>query len=335
MAPDAAQLEGCLRTALEDPDLELRGDPTSLGRGGDADAWALRLRAPRFGDRDVVLRILHRHGSSAVLEGVVQNHVADAGFPAIRSWFATDDPALLGAPFAVIERARGRPLLGRNTGLLDALRDGRRLGPLLAGLELRLHALDAAILLDECARSGAPVESLSFEPQWCETQSTARSAGIPALAALADWLETTRPGPPKQRVICHCDLNPENVFVDAAGNVTHVIDWTATRVHEPELPAGILRAGLLTLTVGPPLVAAGARPLLRRTARAYLKARLARSPLDARRVRWYEAFTCSWLLARSFRGEARSPWPWQGERGRRGVARHLARLGVPEGAYRL
>jgi hypothetical protein len=109
-----------------------------------------------------------------------------------------------------------------------------------------------------------------------------------------------------------------------------VIDWTGVKVHELELPIGTLRAALATFTQ---LRLAG--PLLRRNAAAYLAAHRAAQPLDVDRVRWYEAFTCCWLLTRSFAGVARSPWPWARPEGRRAVARHLARLGAPEAAYRL
>ena len=328
MVLDEARLRDALRAVLEDPELDFRGAPEDLGGGGDARAWGVALHAPASGIRAAVVRILERPGASAELEAVVQNHVADAGFPAVRSFFATDDAAILGAPFQVVERAAGVPLFGG--GLRQQLRSALRFGSLLAALELRLHALDVDALLEACRASGVPTEALAFETQWQDVRAQAEACPECDLRPLAEWLEATRPGPPLRRVICHCDLNPENVFVDPRGEVCHVIDWTGVKVHEPELPIGTLHGALAAF---PQLRFAA--PLLRRNMAAYLAAHHAAQPLDAGRIRWYEAFTCCWLLARSFAGVARSPWPWAGPRGRRAVARHLARLGAPADAYRL
>ena len=147
-----------LRVRLAAPALDLAEPPAVLRGGFDTEIYALRLRdAPTDFARPLVLRVLQPHHdlARALREQATQNAVADAGYPAPRVLLAAADPAALGAPFLLMERVPGRPLLeARAIGM----------GAVLADLQLRLHALDPAPLAGALGAAGRSTAISTHSP---------------------------------------------------------------------------------------------------------------------------------------------------------------------------
>jgi len=191
---------------------------------------------PRAGRHAAVLRTGAPSGVSASLgkaaEARVLRTVFATGATVPEPLFIADDPALLGAPFYIMRRARGvaaghrvvkgdapqRELardLGRQLGLIHALRPGT------AGLEfLPLPAPSAAL------------QAVSDYRSWM-----GRFAGTdPVLSWGLRWLTINAPEP-GELVLCHRDYRTGNYLVedgpDSIRRLTAIVDWEFAGWSEP------------------------------------------------------------------------------------------------------
>ena len=227
----AAALVAHLRGALDAPALELAEPPSPLSGGFDTEIVTLRLRGgpPAFA-RPLVLRVLRPHHAPAMVlrEQTVQNTVADQGYPAPRVLLASADPAPLGAPFLLMERVPGVPLLAAGWLGLDRV---------LVDLQLRLHALDAAPL-----RRALGAEA-TFDGYLDALARRIDRTALAGLAPLLGWLRERRPAD-DTLAVCHGDFHPQNVLVEH-GAATGVLDWPNALLADPVFDVastlGILR----------------------------------------------------------------------------------------------
>jgi aminoglycoside phosphotransferase (APT) family kinase protein len=282
-----------LRATLAAPALDLAEPPAVLRGGFDTEIFALRLRGgpPAFAG-PLVLRVLRAHHDPAMAlrEQATQNALAGLGFPAPRVLLAAADPAPLGAPFVLMERRPGRSLLEtRAIGM----------GGVLADLQLRLHALDAAPL----ARALGPAGS--FDGYLDMFERRIARGGLDGLAPLVGWLRAHRP-PGDAPVICHGDFHPQNILVED-GRVSGVLDWPNALVAEPAFDVAstlnILRFVPAGLTAMPPVfrwLAGLAQPLL---ARRYLAVYRRRRAIDDARLAYHSVAAALRALVRA--GETR------------------------------
>jgi aminoglycoside phosphotransferase (APT) family kinase protein len=144
------------------------------------------------------------------------------------------DPSILGGAFLVMERLAGQPLL-----------DARWLGvvPVLVEMQLRLHGLDAEVLLQALDREGRadsrtggpPIsrEVVTFEGHLARLEQRVARASPHGLEKAVAWLAEHRPTVERRRVICHGDFHPQNLLV-AHGRVTGVLDWPNVIVTDAE-----------------------------------------------------------------------------------------------------
>jgi aminoglycoside phosphotransferase (APT) family kinase protein len=289
-----------LRAAFGAPALELAEPPVALAGGFDTEIYAVRLHAaPRELTGPLVLRLLRPHHDPmrALREAATQNAVAALGFPAPRVLLAEAVPAPLGAPFVLMERVPGRPLLA--SGLVG-------LGARLAALQLRLHALEATSVARVLGASG------TFEGYLEACDARIARAKADGLVPLLAWLRAHRP-PAATPVICHGDFHPQNVLVDR-DRVTGVLDWPNALVAEPAFDVAstlnILRFVPATLSSAPAALrwaARAAQPLL---ARRYLAAYRRARPIDDRRLAYHQVAAGLRALVRgaeSRRGLAGAP----------------------------
>jgi aminoglycoside phosphotransferase (APT) family kinase protein len=282
-----------LRATLAAPDLDLAEPPAPLTGGFDTEIVAVRLRAaPPAWSGALVLRILRAHHDPAMVlrEQATQNAVADLGYPAPRVLLAMIDPAPLGAPFLLMERLPGIPLIaaglvGMDRALLDA--------------QLRLHALDPAPL------ARALGDAITFEGYLAKLEGRIERGALSGLAAAMRWLHDHRP-PPAPLAICHGDLHPQNILVEH-GRVTGVLDWPNVLVADPafDLAAtwSILRfvpAGLTSMTAVLRGLARLGQPVLATRYRARYRWR---RPIDGARLAYYEVAAAMRALVRA--GESR------------------------------
>ena len=289
----ARALVAYLRGALGAPALDLAEPPAVLRGGFDTEIYALRFRdAPTDFARPLVLRVLrpHHDAAMALREQATQNAVAEAGYPAPRVLLAAADPSALGAPFLLMERVPGRPLLeARAAGM----------GAVLADLQLRLHALDPAPLARALGAAG------TFDGYLDRLAGRIERARLDGLAPLLGWLRAGRP-PGGALAICHGDFHPQNVLVEH-GVVTGVLDWPNALVADPAFDVAstlnILRFVPAGLTSMPRALRALARLVQPLLAWRYLARYRRGRPIDDARLAYYQVAAALRALMRA--GESR------------------------------
>src|SRR4029453_14710448 len=306
MAAPARSLLEHLRAELHTPGLDYAEPLTPITGGYDTRIFTFRLTgASEPFSIPLILRVLSNQypPERALSERATQNAVARLGFPAPPGLGGSSDPAILGGAFLVMERLAGRPLLtARRFGIASALVE----------LQLRLHALDADVLLQALDREGqvssrvdGPLISREVVTVEGHLVRLARRIGrgrLSSLEAAMSWLSSHRPTDARRRVICHGDFHPQNILV-ADGRVTGVVDWPNVIVADRALDVAATRVILRLVPVGllgvPPALR-GLVEIARRILSArYLRGYRRRQPLDASRLAYYEALACMRGLVRT------------------------------------
>jgi aminoglycoside phosphotransferase (APT) family kinase protein len=149
-----------------------------------------------------------------------------------------DDPAVLGAPFYVMERVRGVILRGRpgepELGP-DPMRDLSR--ALVANLA-ELHAVDVdAAGLGDLGRAEGYVERQVRG--WTDRYLRAKTDGVPSIERAARWLAEHLPTETGAALI-HNDYKYDNLVLDP-GDLTRIIavlDWEMATVGDPWMDVG-------------------------------------------------------------------------------------------------
>lgn len=190
---------------------------TYLLRAG-ADEWV--LRRPPTGAR---IRTAHDMGREYRMLTRLR-----PVFPVVpRALAACDDPAVIGAPFYVMDRVRG--VIPRTRAVLERLAPdeasvravAHRLVETLAGL----HAVDwAAADLADLGRPDGYVERQIRG--WAERYQTARTDDVPEVERAAGWLQAEPPASSGAAII-HNDFKFDNLVLDprTPPAIVAVLDW--------------------------------------------------------------------------------------------------------------
>jgi aminoglycoside phosphotransferase (APT) family kinase protein len=301
-----SRLLAYLRATLGEPGVQFSEPPTPVTGGYDTRIFAFRLRAapPAF-SCPLILRLLgpHHDPTRVLREGVTQNALAGLGYPAPRVLLAITDPTPLGGAGLVMERLPGRPLL--EAGLF-------RISRVLVETQLRLHALDAEVLLRALDQeglaasvAGAPAISrdlVTLDGHLAQLRDRIVGGALHGLAPAMAWLVEHRPPSPGRRVICHGDFHPQNILV-AGRRVTGVIDWPNVIVADAAYDVAATRT-ILSLTPVELAAMPGTLRWLVRVLRPvmvtrYLAAYRRCRPIDAGALAYYEALCCMRGLLRA------------------------------------
>lgn len=267
----------------------------ALPGGWDTRVYVFSLRAAPPFDGPLVLRAF-RPGElrRASWEFTVQAVVAAQGYPApepLVSLLEEDAPA---GPGFVMRRIPGRELM-------DAMLSSPRMllgaPSLLAETHARLHALDAGAIVKGAAERGFTVETQdTVARSLAELEANVERTRLDGLRGLVEWVDAHRPPEPGVPVLCHGDIHPRNVFVDA-GRVSGVIDWSNATVGDAALDVATTVLLIRTGTVDLPAPVRAVLAVLRRwLAGRYLSAYRALRPVDAGVLRAYLACVCAWRL---------------------------------------
>jgi aminoglycoside phosphotransferase (APT) family kinase protein len=328
VAPDLERrLLDYLRAELEAPALRLAEALTSISGGYDTQIFSFRAAGgPAASRGPLILRMLasHTRPTRVLRERAVQEAVRALGYPAPAVLCASTDPSTLGAPFLVMERLAGRPML-------DVKRFGA--GTLLVAAQLRLHELDAAPVLRATEAVGAG-DMITVDGLLADLAARVSGAPLAGLERAMDWLLSRRPAEPARRAICHGDFHPGNILmargaeprpprgtrirdvrapapgdaarlpfaVTPAPAITGVLDWPNAVVADPAYDVAATKV-LLELTpvdvldiraVLRPVIDLARRLLLRR----YLAGYRRRRSIDPAILAYYEAVACMRGLVR-------------------------------------
>ncbi len=223
--------------------------------GGSCDIFSLDRGSARW-----VLRRAPAHASSATAHDVLREFrildaIADTPVPVARPVVACGDPDVFGAPFYVMERIDGRPVLKSVPSAWAAVPEshGRALEELVDAL-VAIHAVDwRAVGLADLARGGSLSRQLT---KWLNQLDSYGGRELPAARQLADWLDAHRPAD-QPSALCHGDYKLDNVLFapSAPPELLAVVDWEMAGIGDPLVdlawalifhpgPEGTLRLGM-------------------------------------------------------------------------------------------
>ena len=151
-----------------------------------------------------------------------------------------DDPAVIGAPFFVMERRHGvvvrRGMPPEYAGIPDAA--DRISRTLIDGLA-DLHQVD--VQATGLASLGRPEGFLERQvTSWTDRWYRALTAPLPEMDRVVAWLASQRPGSARTTIV-HNDYKLDNVMLDAAdpGRVVAVLDWEMATIGDPLTDLGL------------------------------------------------------------------------------------------------
>ena len=258
----------------------------------------------RCGSRELVLRRPPHGPLARGAHDMAREHrvlaVLWRAFPlAPRALALCEDPAVIGAPFFIMERRHGLVVRTRVPPELDAHPDGRRrAGLALVDALADLHAVaPAALGLGDLGRpDGYLTRQLAG---WSSRWHRAVEREQPVFARVHERLAATQPESPAPALV-HNDWKLDNAMLDPAdpGRLHAVLDWDMATHGDPLVDLGTLLA--YWSEAGDVLSRRGVTPVTTHPgfpSRAELAERYAeRRGTSLAALRWYEAFGV-WRLA--------------------------------------
>jgi aminoglycoside phosphotransferase (APT) family kinase protein len=201
----------------------------------------------RLGDRELVVR---RPPVTAFLPTANDVHrefrfysaLHDTPVPTPQAFAFCGDPAVLGAPFYVMERLHG--VVPHEPLVLEGLaaEDGRALCERFVEVLADIHAVDPhAVGLGDIGRPDGYLERQvrRWTDQWRRTLDADAEAGDPAIDELAKVLADGLPPSPPATIV-HGDYRLGNVMLDAhtRTDVVGVFDWEMATLGDPLADVG-------------------------------------------------------------------------------------------------
>jgi aminoglycoside phosphotransferase (APT) family kinase protein len=296
-AVETARLERYLDDALGD---RVRITVTPMTGGGSCEVFGVDRGPARW-----VLRRAPQHASSATAHDVLREFrildaITDEPVAIARPVVACADESVFGAPFYVMERIDGRPILQSVPTAWAAAPEthGKALEELIDAL-VAIHAVDwRACGLGDMAHTD---DYLSRQlTRWLTQLDSYGGRELHAAHHIADWLGAHRPHD-QPSALCHGDYKLDNVLFarEAPPRLLAVVDWEMAAIGDPLVdlawalifhpgPEGTMRLGMAK----EPTFDVAHLP-----DRAQLVERYAtRSGRDATRLGWYDVFA-RWKLA--------------------------------------
>jgi aminoglycoside phosphotransferase (APT) family kinase protein len=215
---------------------------TPMAGGGSCEAFAV----DRGGDQ-LVLRRAPRHASSATAHDVAREFrildaIKDQPVPLARPRVACADPAVFGAPFFVMDRVHGSPVLRTIPAAWTQAPEtqGRALDQLIDAL-VAVHAVDwVACGLGDLAHEGPYLPRQLT--RWLDQLGSYGGRDLPAAHAVGTWLDANRPADCHIGII-HGDYQFANVmFARDAPKLAAIVDWELSTLGDPLLDLAWLLA---------------------------------------------------------------------------------------------
>jgi aminoglycoside phosphotransferase (APT) family kinase protein len=199
----------------------------------------------RFGDREFVLRRpplgpVAPRSHDMVREFHALSALGPHFAPAPRVFVLCEDPAVIGAPFFVMERRRG--IVVRRSmppEIADDPAVRRRIGEAAIDTLADLHAVPVT---GPVAALGKPEGFVERQIRgWTDRWTRAKTDELPAMATLSAWLLARVP-PASAPTVVHNDFKLDNMMLDQAdpGRVVAVLDWDMTTLGDPLIDVGTL-----------------------------------------------------------------------------------------------
>jgi aminoglycoside phosphotransferase (APT) family kinase protein len=197
----------------------------------DAAGRELVLRRPPFGSK---VKTAHDMGR----EFRILSRLAGAFPLAPRPLAHTDEPAVIGAPFYVMERLRGLIFRGARPPVELSPAKKRAVDEALIDTLADLHAFDyrKAGLADLGKPDGYIERQITG---WTRRYADAKTDEIPEVEQIAAWLSKHRP-PESGAALIHNDYKFDNLVLDAddPAKVIGILDWEMSTLGDPLMDLG-------------------------------------------------------------------------------------------------
>jgi aminoglycoside phosphotransferase (APT) family kinase protein len=206
---------------------------TYLLRFGDKQEWV--VRRPPFGPLPV-------GGHDMAREYRVLSRLWESFPQAPRAILFCDDPAIIGAPFFVMERRSGFVIPNRRPlpyGITTDAGTFRRMSEGFVDALAGLHSVDyERIGLSGLGRPDGFVRRQIAG--WMDRWEKAKTAEVPLMNKLGAWFLDHIP-PPQKPVLLHNDFYLHNLMFapDNSGQVVGVFDWEMSTLGDPMVDLGI------------------------------------------------------------------------------------------------
>ena len=141
-----------------------------------------------------------------------------------------EDPALLGAPFYLMERIRGQVLRGTDSRGLDM----RALSERFIEALVELHSVDYG----RAGLTGKPEGYVRRQVEgWTKRWHDSRTDDVPDVDRAAAWLAERIP-PERSAAFIHNDYKYDNLVLDESARIVGVLDWEMSTVGDPLMDLG-------------------------------------------------------------------------------------------------
>ena len=193
---------------------------------------ALVMRRPPFGTRPKSGHSMHR-------EYVVMKALQDSRIHVPKTLFYTDDEAIIGSEFYVMERVEGTLIQQRfpeDWHLTPA--EKRKLCFEVFDELIALHKTDyVKVGLSDFGRPEGYIERQIGG--WNKRFNTAKTEDVDDFLDVQAWLEDNRPATEVSACIVHGDFRLDNVIIDSkTRGVSAVLDWEISALGDPLMDLG-------------------------------------------------------------------------------------------------
>jgi aminoglycoside phosphotransferase (APT) family kinase protein len=288
----ADDLLNYLRKELRNQAMKYSSPPTSLTSGFTTHMYKFQLNeVPDEVSKPLVLRLYPKTfpPGQANLEGLAQNALSDAGYPAPRVFFICSDTTILGGEFIIMKFMPGEMMM--NSYPIEIVPEK------LAEAHVALHKIDSQPIVEALTEKGffsLKEKGLFFENlqsviDLTEIQITTNH--LEWLKPSLKWIKDNRPTENVRLAVTHGDFQPFNILVNQ-GKISAVLDWGGFRVLESEIDVANTKIKFTCL--GPFLV-----PNIDwvQFYNRYYECYSNESPLDQAKVEYYAALWCiRWIL---------------------------------------
>jgi aminoglycoside phosphotransferase (APT) family kinase protein len=163
-------------------------------------------------------------------------------FPlAPRPYLLCEDRDVVGSVFYAMERRRGIVVRADEPPALGHFAARRRLSEALIDTLADLHAIDVAA--SGLSPLGKPAGFVERQVRgWSDRWHRSRTAPLPEMDALAEWLGDHLPADPAAPSVVHGDFKLDNVMLDPddVGRIVAVFDWEMSALGDPLVDLGIV-----------------------------------------------------------------------------------------------
>jgi aminoglycoside phosphotransferase (APT) family kinase protein len=152
----------------------------------------------------------------------------------------TEDPAVIGAPFYVMERLRGI-ILRRDPpkGLSFTSDQARRLSENLFDLQVQLHSIDHEAI--GLGKFGKPQGYVRRQVEgWIQRYRAAHTDDVPDYEEVISWIQAHVPPDSDRPCIIHNDFKLDNVVLEEKDpmRIIGILDWEMATIGDPLMDLG-------------------------------------------------------------------------------------------------